>query len=128
MDINETPIWLQYAILLFGGSGIVWTVWSKFGESIKSFVTVKNDIKSGSLENESLEIDMMAKYKSFLNKEMEDLMVKYVKLKEQVDRDHKKLTEQMKADRIVLERQRNYIKYQTSLLIKHKIDHEPFQH
>lgn len=126
MELENLPQWLQLTVLLFGASGVVWTVWSKFGESIKSWVTVKNDIRSGSLQNESQEIDMMAKYKSFLNKEMEDLMVKYVKLKEQVDGDHKKLTEQMRQDRLVMERQRIYIGYLTKLLIKHNIEHEPF--
>lgn len=122
----KIPPWLGFVFMLFGSGGIVWVIWSKFGEAIRSGFSIKNDVKSGNLNNESQEIDVMAKYKAFLNKEMDDLMVRYTKLKVQVESDHKKLTEQIKANRAIMERQKNYIKYSQGKLKENKIEHKPY--
>lgn len=113
MDINNLPEWVQIAIFLFGSGGIAWSVWTKFGDSISSFFKIKNEIKSGTLDNNSTEIDVMSKYKAFIDKQLTDMMERQLFLEKEVQdygRAHRRKTK--------------YIKYLLDCLVQNEIQHK----
>lgn len=122
----QIPLWLQYVSMFAGSGGVLWIIWSKFGEAIKGSLNLKSQIQKGNLENELEEMNVFEKYKQVLNQDMNDLMDKYIKLKEQVDIDHKKLTDQIKEDRRIMKNQKVWILYATKTFVENNIKYRAY--
>jgi hypothetical protein len=119
---------MQWVMFFFGGAGFIWAFLEKFGTQIRSFFAIKNEIKSGDLQNESDEIEVFKLWKKTLSVEMSDLMTKYNNLREKVEVDHKKISTQMKKDRLIIGAQSQYIMYTVKLLTTNNIPYRPYEH
>lgn len=135
--MENTPQWLQYVLLFLGSSGILWTIWSKFGDAIRSGLSMKTDIKKSKLDLEREEMDVYKLHRATLEDDMKSMLDRYNNLKIQVDKkykelqekmaaENKKLTDQMKADRVVMQRQKTWIINASKLFKKHDIIFTPY--
>jgi hypothetical protein len=127
-SIDLLPGWMQWVMFFFGGAGFIWAFLEKFGTQIRSFFAIKNEIKSGDLQNETDEIEVFKLWKKTLSVEMSDLMTKYNNLREKVEVDHKTISAQMKKDRLIIGTQSKYIMYTVKLLTTNNIPHRQYEH
>lgn len=133
--MENAPNWLPNLILIAGSGGILWTVWSKFGEAVKGFVGIKNDLKTSSLENKLQEIDVMKKYEVFFEGRLHKVLEEVKRIEEEFS-DYKKRTAlNRESDRKLItsftERDRkqvSYILYTDSLLKSNNIKFKPYDY
>ena len=143
MEYTKT---LEILIPLIGSSGLIWVVWSKFGQSIKEFFNLKTTIKKGELDIEEQETNVLENYRKFIDRELAVIMQKYKNLELKVEEERIKNQEaEIKYEKEIAElyekiretevrnddfiaKQTTYIVYLSNLLKMSNIPHKPFDY
>jgi predicted nuclease with TOPRIM domain len=138
--MENLPKWLNVVIFLLGSGGIVWTIWSQFGDAIRSAVRLRTDIRKDNLGIEKEKMDVFQEYKKVLNDDFLELLEKYKSLKAEINVKQNELEEQVKElaennsklkaqvalDRAIMQKQKRWILNATKLFNKHNIDFTPY--
>lgn len=140
-QVSNLPSWLPLLAYLFGGGGVVWAIWSKFGEAIKSAMNIKNEAKKESfmLDNDRLKAIQEAqefdnnKIKA-LQAENEELFKNAIAQRKEIMEEVERLENINKELKVTVEQSmdtislyKRYVRYRNEISNRNNIEYKPLE-